>query len=106
MLRAGDFVCCIVPGARSLKDYLPNGMKNTTGFPTHVKLGLLGIHNRTGALVQLWLSVGISLALLVIFGLFHDSFLWSIIFVLSTLLTFNWLWSCIRWVDRKGRWEK
>jgi len=80
-------------------------MKNTKAFPLYVKLGLLGVHSRKGALVQLWLSVGISLALLSL-GLYNDSFFWTIVFAASTLLTFAWYWSTIRWVDHNARWEE
>ena len=79
-------------------------MKISHGFPLYVKLGLLGIHSRKQALIQQWLSVGISLALLSL-GLHHDSLFWTTFFAATTLLTFAWYWSCIRWVDRHAKWE-
>ena len=79
-------------------------MKHTHGFPLYVKLGLLGVQARSRALLQLWLSVGISCALLSL-GLYHDSLLWTIVFAASTLLTFAWYWATIRWVDQHAKWE-
>ena len=71
----------------------------------YVRLALLGVSSRKRALVQLWLSVGLSLAFLS-FGLYRDSLFWTIVFATSTLLTFYWYWTTIGWVDRNARWEK
>jgi hypothetical protein len=80
-------------------------MKNTGGFPWYVKAGLIGIHNKKGALVQLWTGIGISVILL-FFGLYSDSLLWTLVFCASVLLTATWYWTCIRWVDRNAKWER
>ena len=80
-------------------------MKNTDGFPRYVKFGLFGIHSRKGALVQFWSGIGISIILLSL-GLYSQSFFWTIVFCASVLLTAKWYWSCIRWVDKNGTWER
>jgi len=80
-------------------------MKKTAGFPLYVKLGLLGIRTRKGALVQFWTSIAIAVALLLL-GLFSNSLLWTSVFCAAVLLTAGWYWNCIRWVDAHGKWEE
>jgi len=80
-------------------------MKNTGGFPLYVKLGLMGIHTRRAALVQFWLSVAISLTILLAVPAISHSFFWTVFFCATVLLTARWYWLSLRWVDKNARWE-
>ena len=79
-------------------------MKNTKGFPLYVRLGLLGIHSRRGALIQFWTAVGVSLLLLIVVPGISHSFFWTMVFCGSVLLTAKWYWSAIQWVDAHAGW--
>ena len=79
-------------------------MKTTDGFPRYVSIGLFGVHSRKGALMQFWSGIGISIILLSL-GLYSQSFVWTIVFCASVLLTAWWYWSRIRWVDKNAKWE-
>jgi hypothetical protein len=80
-------------------------MKNTDGFPFHVKLSLFGIRNRKGALIQFWSSLCVSV-LPLYFGWLGNSLLGTLVYCALVLLTAKWYWSCIRWVDMNARWER
>jgi len=80
-------------------------MKTTDDLPGYVKLGLLGIHTKRGALMQFWTCIGIGIVLLSL-SLYKNSLLWTLVFCASLLLTAKWYWSCIQWVEKNSRWEK
>jgi len=79
-------------------------VKNTKGSPLYVRLGLLGINSRRGALTQFWTAVAVSLILLIVVPGISHSFLWTMVFCGSVLLTAKWYWSAIQWVDAHAGW--
>ncbi len=80
-------------------------MKNTKGLPVYVRAGLIGIHSRSEAWFQFWLAIAVSLALMPIFNV-GGSLFWTLSYSAFVLVTANWYWSCIRWVDEHARWER
>ena len=81
-------------------------MKTAKGFPVYVRLGLLGINSRRAALVQFWTAIAVSVILLLALPGISHSFVWTMVFCGTVLLTAKWYWSAIRWVDAHGGWDK
>jgi len=79
-------------------------VKNAKAFPLYVRLGLLGINSRRSALVQFWTAIAVSVILLLAMPAISHSFVWTMVFCGSVLLTAKWYWSAIQWVDAHGKW--
>ena len=67
--------------------------------PWWVQLGLWGLPTRAGAMVFVWLSLGLAVASAVLGFIYPLA--WSGLIFLSSAFLY---WVCVRWVDRNDQW--